>query len=242
MTAGFVSFSLLSQKVAYRYRTLYVLNALINGTAAISYFAMATGIGGSITREEKHNHFGSVREVLVPRYVDWAITTPLLLLDLTLLAGLPVGEILIAIFADLVMIFTGLISALHQDLRYRWGFYVFSCSAMLYVFYALVGSARSYAFVRSPKVGALYNQLSLALIVLWTGYPIAFFLGEGKGIVSADVEVLIFAVLDVLAKPVWGFALIASIPEEGHVLLPESLATPIGSGYNSLSQESREDA
>lgn len=107
-----------------------------------------------------------------------------MLLDLTLLAGLPVGEIILVIAADVIMIVTGLIAGLHPSHSYRWGFYAFSCAAMLYVFYALVGSARSYAFVRGPKVGSLYNQVSLALLVVWTLYPVVWAFCEGTGKVS----------------------------------------------------------
>jgi bacteriorhodopsin len=58
-------------------------------------------------------------QVFYARYIDWAFTTPLLLLDLTLVAGLPAGEIAIAIIADIIMIVTGAIGALHPSLKYR---------------------------------------------------------------------------------------------------------------------------
>lgn len=44
------------------------------------------------------------RPIYWARYVDWAITTPLVLVDLTVLAGLPGAEILLALFADVAMI------------------------------------------------------------------------------------------------------------------------------------------
>jgi len=44
------------------------------------------------------------RQIYWARYIDWAITTPLLLIDLTVLAGLPGVEILLAIYADIAMI------------------------------------------------------------------------------------------------------------------------------------------
>jgi len=45
-----------------------------------------------------------IRQIYWARYVDWAITTPLVLLDLTVLAGLPGAEIILAVFADVAMI------------------------------------------------------------------------------------------------------------------------------------------
>lgn len=73
MTAGFLLFTAVSQKVAYRYRTLYVTTLLINGIAAISYFAMATGIGKTYIHEGK-GATSPLREVFYARYIDWLFT------------------------------------------------------------------------------------------------------------------------------------------------------------------------
>lgn len=51
------------------------------------------------------------------------ITTPLLLLDLCLTAGLPWPTILWTIALDEAMIVTGLIGALVKS-RYKWGMYL----------------------------------------------------------------------------------------------------------------------
>jgi bacteriorhodopsin len=48
------------------------------------------------------------------------VTTPLLLMDLLLTAGLPWPTILWTIFLDEVMIITGLVGALVKS-RYKWG-------------------------------------------------------------------------------------------------------------------------
>jgi len=44
------------------------------------------------------------RQIYWARYIDWAITMPLLLINLTVLAGLPGVEILLVVFADIAMI------------------------------------------------------------------------------------------------------------------------------------------
>jgi Bacteriorhodopsin-like protein len=51
---------------------------------------------------------------------DWAITTPLLLLDILLMSGLAIGDTLWIVFADIAMIVTGLFGALLPN-RYKWG-------------------------------------------------------------------------------------------------------------------------
>lgn len=62
----------------------------------------------------------TARAIYYARYVDWTITTPLLLLDILLLAGLSVGDTLWIVFADIGMIVTGLFGALLPN-RYKWG-------------------------------------------------------------------------------------------------------------------------
>ena len=61
------------------------------------------------------------RSVYWARYVDWTVTTPLLLLDLSLLAGLNGANILVAIVADLIMVLTGLFAALTAEESQKWG-------------------------------------------------------------------------------------------------------------------------
>lgn len=67
-----------------------------------------------------YDETNTARAIYYARYVDWSITTPLLLLDILLLAGLPVGDTLWIVFADLGMIVTGLFGALLPN-RYKWG-------------------------------------------------------------------------------------------------------------------------
>ena len=82
---------------------------------------MATGSGFTlrhIRTRERHDHgvpdtFRHVhREVYWARYVDWLLTTPLLLIDLGLLAGLNGASLFSIIIADIIMILGGLFAAL----------------------------------------------------------------------------------------------------------------------------------
>ncbi|KAI6955995.1 hypothetical protein KC321_g15429, partial [Hortaea werneckii] len=119
MTVASVVFSGMSWNVPMSKRLYHVITTLITITAALSYFAMASGHGASyhhVVERESHQHVPDTthdiyREVYYARYIDWSITTPLLLLDLCLLAGMNGGSILIAIVADLIMILTGLFAA-----------------------------------------------------------------------------------------------------------------------------------
>ncbi|KAI6801933.1 hypothetical protein KC358_g15379, partial [Hortaea werneckii] len=138
MTVASVVFSGMSWNVPMSKRLYHVITTLITITAALSYFAMASGHGASyhhVVERESHQHVPDTthdiyREVYYARYIDWSITTPLLLLDLCLLAGMNGGSILIAIVADLIMILTGLFAAYGSEgTPQKWGWYAIACIA-----------------------------------------------------------------------------------------------------------------
>ena len=67
---------------------------------------------------------GNYRSIYYARYIDWFITTPLLLLDLMLTAGMPWPTIMFVILVDWIMIVTGLVGALVRSI-YKWGYFAF---------------------------------------------------------------------------------------------------------------------
>jgi bacteriorhodopsin len=59
-----------------------------------------------------------VRQLYWIRYIDWMITSPLILFAVTVLAGLPGVDILFVIIADVTMIVL-VRTPLHQNVNYR---------------------------------------------------------------------------------------------------------------------------
>lgn len=153
-------------------------------------------------------------QIWYARYIDWTITTPLLLLDLLLATGLPLSNIFSVVFFDLVMIITGLIGALAQS-SYKWGYYAFGCAAMFYIFWALVFPARKCAYAISAEAGRAYTKSAAILLVLWIShfhspqmaapssfplhllYPIAWAVADGGNVIAPDSEMVFYGVLDV---------------------------------------------
>ena len=101
---------LMTVRVEKHNRLFHYITILITLTAGLSYFVMAAGGGHSfhLVKVIHHDKYEPpeliFRQIYWARYVDWVITTPLLLLDLTLLAGLPGIEIILVILADIVMV------------------------------------------------------------------------------------------------------------------------------------------
>jgi len=209
--------SALSYRVPLKKRMFHVITTLIVMTAAISYWAMATEHAVSWQHDtaaagHHHHHERDVyRQVFWARYVDWAITTPLLLLDLGLLAGMAGGHIFITIVADLIMVLTGLFAAIANNDTQKWGWYTIACIAFLVIIWQLAVNARASAMgSRSDKAKKLYGLLALYTVLLWTAYPIIWAVGEGTGIISVDGEIIAYGILDLLAKPVFGAWLLFS--------------------------------
>lgn len=112
-------------------RIFFYITAALNFTAFIAYFTMGSNLGWAPINVEFQRTdprvSGVNRSIFYARYIDWVVTTPLLLMDLLLTAGLPWPTILYVIFWDEVMIVTGLIGALVST-RYKWGMWFNFCS------------------------------------------------------------------------------------------------------------------
>ncbi|PWY99761.1 hypothetical protein BCV70DRAFT_206752 [Testicularia cyperi] len=200
-----------SLKVSRGERAFHYLSAAILATASVAYFAMASDLGATPVLVEFYNYAGDAaggarptRSIWYARYIDWTITTPLLLLEILLVSGLPLSTVFITIFFDLVMIITGLIGALVES-TYKWGFYTFGCVAMFYVFYILYVPGLKSASHLGDDFKKAYLYSAMILTGLWFLYPIAWGLADGGNVISPNGEMVFYGVLDLLAKP--GFAL-----------------------------------
>jgi bacteriorhodopsin len=218
MLLASVAFTGLAWNVPVSKRLFHVLTTFITVFAAISYFAMATGDGNGYTHvivKEVHKNGPDTvehvyRQIFWARYIDWSVTTPLLLLDLGFLAGMNGADLLIAIVADVIMILTGLFAAFGSTDGQKWGWYAISCFAYLVVLWQLVISGRRAVLGKDNSTGKLFATIGGFTLILWTLYPVVWALGEGTRQWSVDGEIVAYAILDVLAKPIFGFWLLVA--------------------------------
>ncbi|KAL2054023.1 hypothetical protein ABVK25_005562 [Lepraria finkii] len=216
MLISSLAFYVMAFRVPVQKRMFHILTAFITTFAMISYFAMAVNDGVSynkITIKQSQKHFPDTfqtiyREVYWARYVDWCLTTPLLLLDLCLLAGLGGAHILVAVVADLIMILTGLFAAFTVEIGPKWGWYAMACIAYLVVVYQLAYNGRGIVQNKDKKTATFFSAIAGFTLILWTVYPIIWGIADGSRNINVDAEIVAYAVLDVLAKPVFGFWLL----------------------------------
>nr|POF05465.1 hypothetical protein CFP56_69491 [Quercus suber] len=188
-------------------RIFHYITASITLVASIAYFSMGSNLGFTPIAVEfqrsDHTVAGFYREIFYVRYIDWFITTPLLLMDLLLTAALPWPTVLFVILIDEVMIVTGLVGALVQS-SYKWGYFVFGCVALFYILYVLIWEARKHANAMGSDVGRVFLMCGTLTAFLWTLYPIAWGVCEGGNVIAPDSEAVFYGILDLLAKPVFG--------------------------------------
>ncbi|KAH8800504.1 hypothetical protein F5884DRAFT_825109 [Xylogone sp. PMI_703] len=210
-------FVILAWRTPVEKRLFHILVAFMSVFMTISYFAMATGDGSTYihSRHAKHcKSSGGVvkehifRQVFWAHYVQWALTTPLLILNLAFLAGLNGASMLVAILSNISMILLGLFSAFARRAVPKWVYFAMAIIAYFVILYQLVLPARRAVLTRDSTTIKIYVSLGIFAFILWTLYPILWALGDGTGKWGVDIGVIAFAVLDILAVPVFGLWLI----------------------------------
>lgn len=183
-------------------RVFHYLSVAILFTASIAYFSLAADLGATPVTVEYLNGFDlsrtngrlPTRQIWYARYIDWTITTPLLLLELLLVSGLPLSQVFITVFLDEVMIVAGLIGALTVS-QYKWGYFAMADVAMFMIFYNLYVPGLKSAGLLGKDFKKAYMISAGILSVLWLLYPVAWGLADGGNQISPDGVSLLLPLL-----------------------------------------------
>jgi len=195
-----------------RRQEFYIVTIFITAIAFVNYLAMALGFGLTIIEIN-----GEELPIYWARYTDWFFTTPLLLIDLALLAGATRNQISSLVGLDMLMIGTGAVATLSA------GAGVFSVGArrliwwgvstgfLLVLLYMLYGTLDEKVDELGPDVRSTFSTLRTLIVVVWLVYPVWWLIGtEGLAVVGINIETAGFMVLDLVAKVGFGFILLSS--------------------------------
>lgn len=190
-----------------------ILHGIVPIIAACAYFAMASGQGlvdlptvGAVAAGAAT----PTRPFYYARYIDWTFTTPLLLLSLGLTAMRHVrkdyGAIAGAVLADLMMIATAFAFGASLQAWTKWTWFAISCAAFLGAYYVIWKSQMEANAAERDDVQATYRRNAAILSLVWLVYPVILAVApDGLGLVGDATSVLVIAVLDVIAKVVYGY-------------------------------------
>ncbi|THE63866.1 sensory rhodopsin-2 [Salinadaptatus halalkaliphilus] len=179
-------------------RRYYATLSAISLIAAVAYALMALEVGW-ITVDE--------RVVFAPRYVDWILTTPLLLAFLGWLAGVERETLLQVVGVNTVVMVAGFVAAILSGVE-RYALFAVGGIAYVVLVYLVLGPMTARAAERDDGTESLFNSLRNLTIILWSVYPIIWLLGPpGLALLTPGVDVMLITYLDLLTKV--GFGLIA---------------------------------
>ncbi len=164
--------------------------AVIPGFAGVSYVAMALGIGTVTVNGTEFVGF---------RYLDWIITTPLLVGFVGYVAGASRRAIAGVMLADALMIAVGAAAVL-ADGTLKWALFALSGGFHL-VLFAYLYLVFPRTVPDNPSQQGLFSLLKNHIGLLWLAYPFVWLAGpEGIGFAGAVGISFTYVFLDVLAK------------------------------------------
>ncbi|KIL51030.1 bacteriorhodopsin, partial [Jeotgalibacillus campisalis] len=180
----------------------FLIASIIPIWSGLAYFSIAIGQGLFETSD---------KTVYFARYIDWVVTTPLLLVALALTAMFyspRKNKVLIwsLVSADVLMILTGLIGDFSPPaLTYVW--YFIGVGALVFILYLIWGPLLKIAREGGLALEKHFKRTAAYLTILWVCYPSAWIIGpSGLGLTQELTDVAIFIFLPILSKV--GFSLL----------------------------------
>lgn len=160
-------------------RMFHTLTALVTTISFITYLAMSTGDGityNHIRLHESHRHVPDTyqdifRQVYWIRYVNWMLTSPLILINLALLSGLNGAHLVIAIFADLLMFVGGIFGTFAAHDPRRWVWFTITCLSYLTVVHQIAFNGRRAASVKDSQTRRFFGSIGGFVLVVFALYP-----------------------------------------------------------------------
>merc|ERR1719499_575416 len=124
------------------------------------------------------------------------------------LQGAEGSNIFIVVGLDILMICAGIISVLCERHQIRWVFFVLGCVFFLVIVNEL--SALMNKGAASQAAQDVYKSAARLTIVMWTLYPISWALTEGTDVIGVNGGCLMYCILDVISKCVFGFIIVTN--------------------------------
>ncbi|MBF2063608.1 MAG: bacteriorhodopsin [Calothrix sp. C42_A2020_038] len=201
MTVGALHFWTLSRNPRGVPQYEYLVAMFIPIWSGLAYMAMAIDQGKVIAAGQTAHY---------ARYVDWIVTTPLLLLALswTAMQFIKKDWTLIGFLmsTQVVVIATGLIADLSVRpwVRYLW--YMCGVFAFFIVLWGIWSPLRAKTREQGQELSNLYDKLVTYFTVFWVGYPIVWIIGpSGFGWINQTFDTFLFCLLPFFSKVGFSF-------------------------------------
>jgi len=181
-------------------RVFHQMAVAILTVGSLAYFCMASVLGATSSMESEFAFASEgIRQVWYVRYVQWYITFPLLLAEILLLTGLSHTHVVMTLTVAIIIVVCGVIGVLVSN-TWKYLFYSLSVVGVFYIWSILLWHGRRLAH-NAYRLTYLLSAMHMSLMLLV--YPISWAIIEGTSLVSPSAELVWYAVLDVLAGPIF---------------------------------------
>jgi sensory rhodopsin len=215
MAAASVYFILERDTLTPRYRSTATVAAIYTGIAAANYYFMHTIVGMNGKME-------SINQLPTAfRYIDWIITTPLMLVkfpQLLVEEDDAKGVAFVLIVADLLMILFGLFGELAINAggtnaqMIGWacfGVGMIAWLMLIFVIYSIIGRASS---DKLAPIQQGYKRMRMFIVVGWSIYPIGYIVALAFAGQDAKIaRELIYNIADLVNKVGFGLAALFAV-------------------------------
>lgn len=173
MAAGALYFALERDSLPREYRAASTISAVYLFIAASNYYFMRTVVGQGADL----NTIATFPTEL--RYLDWLITTPLMLVMFTVLLGVKNKAVLVVlVVADMIMIGTGYVGEVILNRNgpsiEAWAMFLVGCLAYLVILYMLFSTISEAQEEALEPIAKGLARMKLFIIFGWAIYPIGF--------------------------------------------------------------------
>ncbi|THD00069.1 hypothetical protein EYZ11_000394 [Aspergillus tanneri] len=217
MALSSVIFYVLSARSPVPKRVFHTLVSLGTTISFLVYLSLATGEGivwkHDLIRTKHDHHVPTIttdyfRQVFWLRYINWFLTGPLALINLTLLSGLPGAHLVVAVGADFVMLGSGLLGTYAGHTARRWVWFTISAIAYLTVVYQILVNGTKAAMRKDTQTKRFFGAISSVTVLVKILYPITLAAGALALRINVDSEVVLFAIYDLFLQGIIGYWLI----------------------------------
>lgn len=218
MAAGTVYFFLERGDLKPEHRIAATYAGIITFIAAIMYYIMTDFVG--FFEQSANPDIGATMPY---RYIDWLLTTPLLLVEFGLIVAIAgaatKGFLTRIIVADIIMIVTGYLGEVSPvGALETWVFFIISSLAWLYIVYAVF----QIKLDGMPGYAANAVKIMRRFVMFgWAIYPIGTSIEQFMKLAGADVAAavaiaaIVYVIADVLNKVGFGMVAVGAAKKAG---------------------------
>jgi sensory rhodopsin len=193
---GTALFMTLQQKrIPDRFKDAGFVSIVLLSIAAVSYYYMLNTYQAGIASGK-----GTFPTHI--RYVDWLLTTPLLLLEFPLLLGMGArGRKFMTklIVLDVLMILTAYIAEINPNFKpLHLGMFFLSCMFWLSIAFLMLTALQSLPEHVGPALRGSLKVISMLFLLGWAVYPLGFLTPFME--IPADIRELVYNIADVINK------------------------------------------